>query len=57
MKTIEERIVENLPIGGKVVTLTRQLFKDTDDFRKVDAVLVKMSWGCSTSYIYKRVKK
>ena len=56
MKTIEERIVENLPIGGKVITLTKH-FKDTDDFRKVDAVLVKMSWGHSTSYIYKRVKK
>ena len=57
MKSIEQRIVENLPVGGKVITLTRQLFNDTDDFRKIDAVLVKMSWGHSTSFIYKRVKK
>ena len=63
MKLIEERIIENLPIGGKVITLTRQLFQQEDEqqkkdllFKEIDSVLVKMTWGHSRCFIYKRLK-
>ena len=55
LNLIEERIVENLKVGGKVITLTRQMFQENKSFQQVDSVLVKMSWGHSRCFIYKRV--
>ena len=68
MAHIEQRLLERLPLHGRVISMTRQLFKnnrfhdgvDGSDgkpmFKQAGTVMVRMSWGHTRCFVYKRVE-
>ena len=55
---VEARCVERLPLHGRVVSMSRQLFRQkpsrAKQFEITATLMVRMSWGHCRCYVYKR---